>query len=311
MIRILSFLTGLAFLFIFADLLLSSKLKADPHFLNGDCHIWNQIINQQIDSDIYIYGSSRGRMHVNPRILMDAMDYSVYNFGIDGHKFELQNLRHQLLMSSQHKPKMIIYSLDYFTIMNDKDLYQRDQFLPYMWLNKPFRKALKKFNGFRRFDFYIPLIRYRGRTKAIKQAIFQKSNHGNFVEERVLGFSPKGITALDTTKLNRDRYEIDVDEENQNNFKEFVSSFAHSDVQLVLLYSPEYYLHFKQVKNRRKIINDYREIAEQYNIPFIDYSKHKFCRDHQLFFDVLHLNEKGTRIFTKDLAKKLNALSID
>ncbi|MBE2208298.1 MAG: hypothetical protein IAE84_11975, partial [Saprospiraceae bacterium] len=71
----------------------------------GEFEVWNDIYNSNVNCDIAIYGSSRAWVHIDPKILSHILQLNVYNFGIDGHNFWLQYLRHIEFLKYNPKPK--------------------------------------------------------------------------------------------------------------------------------------------------------------------------------------------------------------
>ena len=87
-----------------------------------------------------IYGSSRAWLHIDPEIIEDSLDLTSYNFGIDGHNFRLQYLRHLEYLRKNNKPHIILHSIDIFTLQYEHDLFHMEQFLPFMLWNNNIRK---------------------------------------------------------------------------------------------------------------------------------------------------------------------------
>ena len=67
--KIIAFIIPLLVLSVFADILISNGLKKSDYYAQGETFIWNEIYNGNIDEDIFIYGSSRAWVHIDPKIL--------------------------------------------------------------------------------------------------------------------------------------------------------------------------------------------------------------------------------------------------
>ena len=111
-LNILIFASPIVFIMFLADYLISNNLKTN-HEYPGEIEVWNDIYQGNINSDIAIYGSSRAWVHINPKILKDSLNLKAYNFGIDGHNFWLQYLRHLEYLKYNKPPKIILLSVDY------------------------------------------------------------------------------------------------------------------------------------------------------------------------------------------------------
>lgn len=169
-VQIILFLLPIILMSYYADNYISKNLKKSNSFAYGECSTWNAILEGKVNSDIVIYGSSRAWVHINPTMISNSLKVLSHNLGIDGHNFWLQYLRHSLLLKNNTKPKLIILSLDVFTLQKVGDLYNSDQFLPYMLWNNEIEEATISYNGFTSIDYKIPLVRYLGRSKAINIA---------------------------------------------------------------------------------------------------------------------------------------------
>jgi hypothetical protein len=53
----------------------------------------------------------------------------------------------------------------------NKDLYNSEQFLPYMLWNQEVKEATICYNGFSSIDYEIPLIRFYGNYDAVETAL--------------------------------------------------------------------------------------------------------------------------------------------
>ena len=133
----------------------------------GEYATWNDIYAGTLNAEVFIYGSSRAVVQINPAILSDRLGKSCYNLGIDGHNFWAQYFRHQEVWKHNKKPQTIVHSLDITTLSDRGQLFNSQQFLPYMLYNKSIELFTKPYNYFSYFDFRLPMIRYFGNRTAI------------------------------------------------------------------------------------------------------------------------------------------------
>ncbi len=287
------------------DMLLSHNLKKSNHFATGELSVWNDIFSGNVNSDIIICGSSRAWKHINSTRLGDGFNTTAYNLGLDGHDFELQNLRYNFFSNYNRKPKLIIYSLDIITLMKkDKDLYNADQFLPYLLWNDEFDKVLKAYKGYNSYDSKIPLLRYFGKYKAIKESVRMLAKRENTVT-RVRGYNGQDLVwnpAIHKTKKIR---EITFDTALVGSFEKFVEKCRADDIDIVFVYTPDYVEWQKSFKNRDAIFELYYSLSKKHSIPFYDFSNDSMCLDKRYFFDPSHLNKAGAEIFTGKLIDSL------
>lgn len=140
------------------DVLVSYRLK-QSHDYYGEFEVWNDIYSGSINSKSVIYGSSRAWVGINPEVLVDTLQTTMYNLGIDGHNFWLQYLRHLEYLKNNKPSEKIILAVDFGSLQKRKDLYLYEQFLPYMLWNKNVTTFTKSYKGFNYLDSSITICR--------------------------------------------------------------------------------------------------------------------------------------------------------
>jgi len=310
------FLTNILYFLLPAIIMAYPLDSIMSHFLSqsktspGEYEVWNDIYKTEAEYDIAIYGSSRAWVHINPKILSDSLGAKVYNFGIDGHNFWLQYLRHLELLKHNEKPKTIILSVDVFSLQKRKDLFQLDQFLPYMLWNSNIQEYTNSYIGYNDFDYYVPLIRYSGKTNSLKLIIKNivncQSNIG-YRQNGFLGMDREWNADLEKAKKEQKSYIINTDSNSVVLFEKFIKECKANDIELILVYTPEYIDGQNFVANRDDVIQIYRDFSMKYSIDFFDYSNDSLCLNKKYFYDASHLNSSGAEIFSKKLANDLKA----
>jgi hypothetical protein len=292
--NILFFIAPIIILSYPLDLVISNVLKSKAQLCVGEYGVWNDILESKIDAEIAIYGSSRAWVHFNPVIFEKELHQKTYNFGIDGHHFHLQYLRHKEYFKYNTHPKIIIFSVDIFTLAKKKDLYNLNQFLPYMLWNDDFYEYTCSYNGFNSSDYYVPLKRYFGNINLSDICASTTKRRCN----GFAGIDKKWNTDLKKAKASKPSYRIILDSTSILLFKQFINEMKKEDVRLIFVYTPEYIEGQAFVKNRNDIISVFDEISKKYNIPFFNYSCSDISYNKSLFYNTQHLNKKGADIFT-------------
>ncbi len=303
--NILLFLIPLVLLSFILDGILSSKLKNTTTLVKGEFAVWNDIFEGKIDSDILIVGSSRAWVHFNPTMITEETRVSSYNIGIDGHPFLLQDTRYNILRKYNKKPKVVILSLESNSLFKRLDLYNSNQFLPYLRTNKEdLKESLLKFKGFNKHDFEFSLVRYYGNFYIFKELLLGSSNSTN----RVKGFQAQDKSWNNNLIEAKKKYKslkVEIDSTTLNLFKEFIKKNVEEEIEVILVYSPEYIEGQEFISNRDSIINLYKEISLSYKVLFIDFSNDSICFKKDYFYNATHLNMKGANLFTKKLIDTL------
>jgi hypothetical protein len=312
--NILLFVTPFILVSYFLDVFISTNLKKSNSMAQKEYSTWNDILDEKINADIAIYGASRAWVHINPTKITDSLNISAYNLGIDGHNFWLQNLRHLLYFKNNTKPKLIIHSLDIFTLEKRKDLYNPDQFLPYMLWNKDIQKATIDYVGYNFFDYKIPLIRYYGKYKSLLTAgelyFFPQWNS----IEKIKGYQGQPLiwnNDFDLAIKKMKGYTAILDTASIALFDKYLQECKNNNIRIIFVYTPEYIEGQKFVKNRNDIIEKYKFYSKKYDIPFYDYSNDSISYNKTYFYNASHLNKDGAEFFTNkfiDTLKKSEAI---
>jgi hypothetical protein len=296
------FITPLIVLMFFVDWFMSYKLKNSRE---GEFSVWNDIYNGRVNSDVVIYGSSRAMVHLDPKIINDSLDVSTYNLGINGHNFWLQYYRHKELLEHNVKPGFIIHSVDIFTLAKRKDLFNMEQFLPYMLYNMDLHHWLESYEGYSWYDYNIPVIRYYGQFKTIGRVLKATFTGETMADSgRFLGFSAQHLKWNDDlakAKRKIPNFIASVDPQTVKLFDTYLRECIEANIPVVLVYSPEYIEGQDFVKNRSEIMNIFAVFSAKYNIPFIDYSHDSISYNKEYFYNASHLNATGAQVFTSKL----------
>lgn len=287
------------------DIFISNGLKKS-HGYAGEIEVMSDIYDGKANCDIAIYGSSRAWVHINPQILNDSLGLSAYNFGIDGHNFWLEYLRHLAILKYNKKPSQIIVAADPNSLKKRKDLYQMEQFLPFMLFDKDIREYTSSYIGFNTLDYYIPLIRYFGQSKVLSKSIAFRKNKNPQYRYRKRGFAGQNRTwDPEMEKILKWRFHHKIEKESIDLFDRFLSECADLDIEVILVHVPEYIEGQKIITNRDEILSVFSDFAEKYGLLFIDYSDNEICLDKNNFYNPGHLNKDGANLFTSILAHDL------
>lgn len=288
------------------DIYLSKGLK-NTSLAAAEYEVWNDLFYNNISPEVAIYGSSRAWVHINPMIVEDSLGLSAYNFGIDGHNFWLQYYRHKTLLKNT-TPKTIIHSVDINTLKKRRELYNYEQFLPYMLWNREIYEATKNYEGFNIVDFTIPLARYIGKNKTLNAMMLR--NKGKSI--RTQGFQGQNREWNDDLKRAKTQmgsYTADLDNASVELFRQYIQECKSLDINLILVYTPEYIEGQQFVTNRSEIMTLLKGIAQENNLPFLDYSDHYLSMDKKYFYNSMHLNATGAEIFTRIMAHDIKQIS--
>jgi hypothetical protein len=280
-------------------------LKSSKTHAYREYAVWNDIYTGTIKADILVMGSSRAWRHIDPTILEDSTGHSAYNLGMDGQHLPMQLWRYNTFLEKNKRPSVIIYSLDIFMLSHTNELFNKDQFLPYMLFNDNMENYLQQYQGFDYYDYKIPFIRYCGAQTALLHTLRITVKPSSNKNGRVKGFYAEDKTwnnDFEKVKQQMNKFDVSIDSNILKQFDEFLSSCEKNGTKVVLVYSPEYIEGQAFVKNRKEVMATFTKLADKHTIPFFDYSSDALCDEKSFFYNATHLNRKGAHLFSEKLS---------
>jgi hypothetical protein len=305
--RIIIFLSVFLGLLLILEVFITQGLKKTGYNEYKD---WNLIFQSKINSNVLIQGDSRAWVQISPKIIDSVLHVQSYNLGIDGHNFKMQQARYQIYRKYNSKPKMIIQILGLNTLRQRKDLYNSQQFLPFIW-DKDIRNCIMEYEGFNFGDYYIPAFRYlkSNLTEQVEIGFYEFLNLKHYENTRYKGFRSRTL-AWDSTfaefkKANPKGVKFEVSQSVTNLLDKFVAQCVENKIDIVLVYAPEYIESQSIILNRSQIIQTFASISKKYNVLYMDYSSDSICFYKKYFYNSQHLNSLGADLFSKKLATDL------
>jgi hypothetical protein len=306
LIHITAYFSLIILIFIIFFYLVEKGLKSSNYLNLAE---WNEIYNSKIKADIVINGSSRAYKQIDPNIIDSITNINTYNLGIEGYHIPMQLTKYIIYKQHNSTPKNIIHIVDHFSLNKRKDLYNVEQFLPYL-SDTTLTHQLKKYAGLKWSDYYLPCVKYIGKSNYIMAGLLTYFNLKTFNNPTYKGYNPNLKSQWEnefdqTLNDNPEGKKAIVIPHVIKQFNNYVKNESkHSNIFIV--YAPEYYEFQTYIKNRNYIAKIYQTIANQYNnVYFIDYKDHSICKKKIYFYNPTHLNKKGAELFSEDLAKQL------
>lgn len=275
-----------------------------------DASVWNQITQGGIDADIIVLGSSRAATHIDPALISKTTSMSCFNLGMMGHNFYIENARYNYYLQHNKAPKLIILSLDYESLQRRPDLFNHTQFLAYLD-DSIIAKATQQYDGFAKYDYSLPLLKYVGEQTLIFSLVNNYFNPERNKPDRTNGFfarDAKWSLEVDKVLDTLPPYTVVPDSLSLAAFECFLRDTKEKNIKVVFVHSPSHPLGQQKVINRQDIISLYQNIAKRNSIPFLDYAADTMCSNKDYFLNSTHLNKYGAAFFT---AKLLNDLKLE
>lgn len=272
---------------------------------------WNDIYHDSIHSDVLVMGSSRAYVHFNPAVIDTILHVNSYNLGMNGRPADAQIIRYHVYRKHGYpKPKLILYEVSHGT-MQKSNGYERDQFVPYLLLDKNLWKSCHKLEHFSWPDRFIPCWRYLGRQDLMRKLITSSSSASKDYNTNLYkgfhGFDKK----WDGNALKKQAsVTYTKDSTILRQFQEFLTECRQEDIPVVLIVSPFYIGGTEKMSDYAGMHNMFAEIAHKNGIPLLDYTYDELSYDTTYFYNTMHLNKTGANLFSEKVAHAIDSLGV-
>lgn len=262
---------------------------------------WCDIYQGNIDADLVILGSSRAKRHFNPHIIEDSLNISAYNLGFTAATFDAVYLKFmEYYKNSAKKPKYVTLALDCGSLEIRQNMFDHWRVLPFMMYHQDTKDILLRYKCFKSYYYYLPLVRYSGYCYTIfrKFVLTRKIlYHGYYVNDPILQHWNEQEFQKNILKFSEGS-NCFITEYEETLLRDFICFCNNENIEVNLVYTPEFYLGQSFTSNRDSILKNFKMIADEYNIPFENFSLGAINRDTAFFSNVSHLNCKGADEFT-------------
>lgn len=251
------------------------------------------------ESAILILGSSRAANLFNPLIFEQQLNLSSYNAGRYGYPI----FYHYALLKARLKrqrPKVVILSFDAGNFSMRQDAYdQLSSLLPYYDGHPEIRPIVNYKSRYEKLKLVSSIYPYNSLLLPI---VAGNSSLGKKKDATIKGFIPlQEVISGPLWTFDYTREKL-LDTLKINTYKNFIDDCLGAKVKLFIVCPP----YMIQATGIDRSITEAKKIAQQMQVPFLDYSRDSFYnRRPHLFADYRHLNEKGVAIFSKNIAQQI------
>lgn len=264
------------------------------------------LINNQLEKDIIIIGSSKALNGIDPGIVEAITGKTCYNLGISGSNIEFHETILSLVLQTKKLPKTIIYNIDdpgTLIKFDDIMVYRKEELYPYVnneYVNTIVGNKLdKSIWAMRISEVYHQNVNLIG---AVKYIIRGKE----IPDYEINNVDINGANLMEGHQAKHENmifFERNLFYESENEYKPYKNAFLRiinkckeKDINLILVFTPSFVSQTCGFKNR--II----ELTAN-KVPIYDYSEE--FKYNNLFYNYEHLNKEGALKFSSLLAKKL------
>ncbi|WP_158849963.1 hypothetical protein [Algibacter sp. L1A34] len=225
----------------------------------------------------------------------------------------MQKAKYDLYLKHNSHPNIIIQVVGINTLKMRDDLFQKEQFIPYL-SDTIIKNATLKYDGLDFFDYNLPLLRYKTNSHLLADSFVSLIEFGNLFKDK---YKYKGYEAYDKVwdtsfdvfkKSYPNGRKYKINKESLKLFDNYLREEKQKGTFLVIVFSPTYIESQKYVNNRTELIDTYKKFSKKYDIPFFDYSSNALTTDKINFYNSQHLNKKGAELFSIILCADLNKI---
>lgn len=257
----------------------------------------NKYISDKTNEDILIFGSSRGVHHYDPQIIEDSLKMTCYNCAYDGCGI-ITAYGLLVALLEHYTPRVIIY--DVMPVFDYLESGSNNKYLG------PLKLIYDK-NGIDSIFINISpnekwkMMSYMYRINS--KLIVLLSENLMVRNQTIKGYLPRNEQMYYEPNIKEHEEKIVYDKIKVFYLKRFISTCKNKGIKLVFFVSPSY-----------KKTDDYQfkyiyKLAQHEGIPCIShYCDTSFVKNKNLFYDSVHMNQKGATEYTKMIISELKQI---
>ncbi len=269
---------------------------------------YSSIINFKSDYNGIILGTSRATHSIRPADL-DQSGIQFYNYALNGSNPEFYlKWYNTFLHNNKTKPAYCLFAVDFF-MFDKKWLWRRFEHDAEYFPTKIYTEALIENNGLNKFDLVInrfPFLKYRKQiTNSIKLEQGAKVFNMNDYDRGYVCY----FNALDTGGFTP-RLKFNIYPDQVFYFESLLEKMQADKIKIFFVVTPEFGID-TTIYNKMESLKIIDTLAEKFNIPILNYNiklRSDINLDISLFSDWSHMNNEGSKVFSKKLALDVKGL---
>lgn len=260
--------------------------------------------------DLILLGNSRIHFGLNPFYIDSITGLSSYNFAVGGSEAKMLFLHTSLYLQNHLKPAYAVIGSDISFLQEGKAL---ESHIPYLYYlnNENFYKNFKKFHSSLFLTKHVPFLKYSLFDSYNRSFLFkEKKDFETFDHNIYKGFlnphrASGGMPVINFVVNNQP---LIVSSSSQFLLKNTMTDLKNAGTTIIIV-SPPLSPDIPVDKKRKFQMADsiFKSIATEYNAVFFDANNGHLYHNYY-FTDDIHLNEPGTKIFSKELGKFVDSL---
>jgi hypothetical protein len=265
------------------------------------------LINNQIDKDILVLGSSKALNGIDPQIIENKTGKSCYNLSYSGSNIEFHETILDLIILSKNHPSTLIYCIDDPGSLIKFDgivVYRKEELYPFVYNNEinniVSQKLDKSILASKISSVYhqnvnlVTAIKYLLRGKEVPD--YEINNVDNYGANIMIGHQAKH----ENMKFVNRKFVYDIKYENveyRNAFTRILAKCKENNINVKLIITPSFVSSTIGFRDR---------ISELSKDTLLVYDYSNQFTNNELFYNYEHLNKNGATKFTSLIADELN-----
>ena len=306
-------------LFIVGILFLSACFITGSYFDHKYRKAWSTLFFSATDTilakdknyDIILLGDSRIHFGLNPYYIDSVTGLSSYNFAIGGSDAAMLKLNSTLYLQQHPAPKFVVIGAGNSMIKAPLSVKSQFHFLYYLKEDAVYDQLKKYYPGLLLVK-YLPFLKYAYFDEYNRRSVFARPIKYERFEHNIY----KGFINTHQFENTRGKIDFGIDTSNRpidslgiNMIKEVITGFTKAGSQVILVSPP-----FKEdvqanTKPLSRVTDSvFLKLAEECKVPFIKSDDPIYTDDK--FIDERHLNEPGSRIFSRKIGEYIRHYSL-
>jgi hypothetical protein len=250
---------------------------------------------EKTTADVLIFGSSKANHHYHPAVFEERLQLPYYNAGRDGNAV----FYHYAVLKAvlkRYTPKMVVLDFVNGEFKQGQESYDRlSSLLPYYKTHPEIRPLVELKSDYEKFKLLSSIYPFNSSlfTIAVGNTEFNKKR-----TEDIKGYVPLSRVWNGPVKKENNPVTYLTDSLKIKAYETFIQDCLNAKIKLYVVVSP----YFIQSATTDYSVTIAQQIANKYQVPFLDYSKDSaFITQPALFADIDHLNDEGAKVFSNRL----------
>jgi hypothetical protein len=273
--------------------------------------VLNRVVDGKINAEMLVLGSSRALCHYDAPEIERITGMKVFNLGKNASHIDMQLTFLKAYLKRNSAPRLMVLNLDSFSFEPTREVHNPGQYMPYLSENELY-EGLRRINPNAWKWRHIPLYGYTVEDLRFTWINGIAAFFGVHPEEDLAqGYRPdfkewsNEFTRFKAQHPNGVRWLCE--DAGIQAMTEFLSTCRSNGIAVLMAYSPVYHEMQALERNRAEIFGKFYELGKAFGVPVWDFSESDICRKTELFHNSQHLNAKGARAFSVQLAERIKA----